>query len=247
MDNYFESLLSKISKNKEKDEVMLENIETTTGTNNTSQPGIKKVVYTFIPIKLTNQGKIVNLSDKLSKIIKKVHDSLENKFTTSEEISQQIISKLVKYINKHTEYDIYILELTNKAKPFNLTGIFKQLDNYDLYFINPAFSVILQQIESNYLSTHHRTTLNQDLAYIINHYQSASKEQEHSLVVDYDAIAESFKHISSAFTNSNDYEETVDTFYNALTNQDTKLIVHSIVNLGVNIVDLSNISDTIAI
>lgn len=214
------------------------------------------IIYTYVPSVEKSFTSIphLNLSKDLDRIIQSVHDSFSNEFMEPKSISQQIITKLNTFIiSQADKYQLFILPITNTSKSFILTPFFTQLvkdttHRYKLHIINPTFNVILEQINLNYLTTHHRLTLNQDLTYILNHYQSASSTESQAIDVSKDSIISSFKRISSAFTSQTDLDETVESFYSQLTNSQSHIVLKFIqTNSSANIITLSSLDQSVSI
>ena len=199
------------------------------------------IIYSFItPILqlihvLSPNVKIYDVSQDMKKIIKSVHANLENKFMSSEEIANRIISKLVDTIvEKAATHDYIFVSVNSKCAPFDLTSFFSKLvardkqRRYILKFINPDFDALLDQVIANYNSTHHRLTLNEDILHIIKHYSQTQQSTSHAITFDQSSINESFTRISSAFTDSNDKSSFVDLFIHRLNPESpaTYSIVH---------------------
>ena len=187
------------------------------------------IIYSFISpilqlLHLTAPNiKLYDTTPDIKQIIKSVHNGLENKFTTSEQIANQIISKLVETIISSTaNHDYIYVSVGSKSAPFNLTSFFSKLTSADtqhkyiLKFINPDFDCLLDQVIKNYNSTHHRLTLNEDILHIIKHYNQTQQSTSHAITFDKSSIDLSFTRISSAFTDSNDKSSFVDLFIHRL-------------------------------
>lgn len=234
MEEYFNYIIKKSQSNNDHEDDIVDSI---TDVEESPLPSIEggknistiHIIYSFIiPIfQLIHNGapdlKIYDTSIDLKRIIKKVHSELENKFITSNIISERIINQLVSLIiGKAKDHNFIFIPVGSKSAPFDLTPFFDQLcmkdktHRYLLKFINPDFDLLLQQVIDNYTNTHHRLTLNSDIIHILKHYSQTSQETSHAITFDPSTIDKTFNHISSAFTDSDDKSAFIDLFVHRL-------------------------------
>ena len=181
------------------------------------------IIYSFIYPLFQNvsSSSIYDLKKDLNKIIKKTHRDL-NDYATSDDITEQILSRLHELIQtKTSKYKIFLLPVTIKSSPFNLFNLFSTYSSfYSPLFINPSFSLILKQIINNYHNSPYRTTINECFVYILYNYQQ-TKKMNHSILYSSSDLKHKMLKVKSAFISEADFTDYITTFNNHIIKTET--------------------------
>lgn len=215
MDSYFEQILKGGRKPKHD--------EPAAQTDNS--PTQSCLIYSFIDDQSilsslkSNKINIFNLSATLSDAIVSIHKNLPNEFTSSDDIVDKIISSLTSTINDNkSKYNSFFLPVINTSTPFDLLSKFPNLaesTNLKPIIINPSFSLILKQIESNYHTSPYRLTLNQNATYLIKNYKQSDNDK-HSITFNSEDLKSTLSKLKSAFIDENDFNSFVDSLTHQL-------------------------------
>ena len=197
---------------------------TTGGAPLTPPPEQRIILYSFIRPLITNMKtfNIRDLTPDITKIIIDTHKQLPNEFTTSTSITAQLTTAIIDLIkNESKDFKVFFFPALPISSTFDLTQIFKskELSSYITIFINPTFSVMMEQLLNDYKESSFRLTINQDLTYILKNYHETNESTKQSITYTLDELKKYISRAKSAFIDENDFNETIDTFHHALSSK----------------------------
>lgn len=256
MNNYFKTLLSELKDNNVDDDkpqtIVHDNHNSEQSSDDKPQVindlththSRPLIIYSFIYPLFQNMSSIYDLKKDLNKIIKKTHKEL-NDYTTSDAITEQILSRLHELIqSKTSKYKIFLLPITTKSSPFNLFNLFSTYSSfYNPLFINPSFSLILKQIINNYHDCPYRSTINECFVYILYNYQQ-TKKLDHSILYSSSDLKHKMLNAKSAFISEADFTDYITTFNDHIikTETTTPFITFKHLNDSIKVFDIDELT-----
>ena len=195
--------------------------DTTTATPPTKPSHI--LIYSFIhPLaqRLKFTSSVRDLTPDIMSAIINIHKQLPNEYIKTKKITKRIINNIAELIKSEmSKSKIFFLPVLPICSTFDLTKLFKNplFKSFATVFINPSFSLMMQQVVADYKESSFRLTINQDLSYILKNYDITNSSTTHAVSYSVNTLKESMHEVKSAFINENDFNETIDLFHQTLT------------------------------